>query len=47
MYLYEFKGHIWDQEKITLYCHDSLSNNTENNEIESQISLMVPMKEES
>lgn len=42
MYLYEFKGHLWDQEKLPTIVTTHYQINTENNQIESQISLMVP-----
>ena len=46
MYLYEFKGHIWDQEKLPSIVTTHYQINTENNEIESQISLMVPREKQ-
>jgi hypothetical protein len=46
MYLYEFKGHLWDQEKLPTIVTTHYQINTENNEIESQISLMVPQEKQ-
>lgn len=42
MYLYEFKGHLWDQEKLPTIVTTHYQINTESDQIESQVSLMVP-----
>lgn len=44
MYLYEFKGYLWDEEKLPTIVTTHYQINTESDQIESQVSLMVPQQ---